>query len=170
MGRHISKICRQCATLSVEDAKELHGENGDGCWNPKVCHRRRSHYRHRDDNNRSRRRAQRIGISARKEPPVEVEIEPPVPTAALAAVLVLYRQHKNSPVHAVAAEIWQGSDPIASVKPVHCMGMRGDRVSEYLGEILELLTQVASYRNACSRVKAKIKVESLRRNPFIVTA
>ena len=33
-----------------------------------------------------------------------------------------------------------------------------------------ITTQVASYKNACSRVKAKIKAESLRRNPFIVTA
>ncbi|MDZ4872273.1 MAG: hypothetical protein CLLPBCKN_001661 [Chroococcidiopsis cubana SAG 39.79] len=141
MGRHISKICRQCATLSVEDAKELHGENGDRCWNPRICHRRRSHYRHRDDNNRSRRRTKRIGISVSTELSVPVEIEPPVPQSAIAAVLVLYRQHKNSPVHAVAAEIWQGSHLIASVKPVHCMGMRGDRVSEYLQEILQLLTQ-----------------------------
>ncbi|PSB43923.1 hypothetical protein C7B80_22350 [Cyanosarcina cf. burmensis CCALA 770] len=140
MGRHISKICRQCATLSVEEAKELHGEDGDRCWNPQVCHRRRSHYRHRDDNNRSRRRAKRIGTGA-TELPVHTEIESPAPPNAIAAVLVLYRQHKNSPVHAVAAEIWQGNNLIASVKPVHCMGMRGDRVSEYLQEILALLTQ-----------------------------
>lgn len=141
MGRHISKICRQCATLSVEDAKELHGENGDRCWNPQVCHRRRSHYRHRDDNNRSRRRAKKMGTGANVQQLVKAEIEPPVPSPATAAVLVLYRQHKNSPVHAVAAEIWTGSHLIASVKPVHCMGMRGDRVSEYLQEILQLLTQ-----------------------------
>ena len=141
MGRPISKICRQCATLSVEEAKEIHGEHGDRCWNPQVCHRRRSHYRHRDDNNRSRRRTKRMGILASTELPVKVEIEPPVPQLAIAAVLVLYRQHKNSPVHAVAAEIWQGSNLIASVKPIHCMGMRGDRVSEYLQEILALLTQ-----------------------------
>ena len=141
MGRHVSKICLRCASLSVEEAIELHGAHGDGCWNPKICHRRRSHYRHRDDNNRSRRRAKRIGVSALKEPPVQVEIEPPVPPTAYAAVLVLYRQHKNAPVHAAAAEVWAGNHLIASVKPVHCMGMRGNQVSEYLQEILELLTQ-----------------------------
>ncbi len=141
MGRHISKICRHCATLSVEAAKELHGSNGDGCWNPRICHRRRSHYRHRDNNNRSRRRAKKIGVGANTEPAVEVEIQPPMPKTVSAAVLVLYRQHKNAPVHAVAAEIWTGSHLIASIKPVHCMGMRGNQVSEYLQEILELLTQ-----------------------------
>lgn len=83
-----------------------------------------------------------MGILANNiESPAQVEIEPPVPSSALSAVLVLYRQHKNSPVHAVAAEIWSGSHLIASVKPVHCMGMRGNQVSEYLQEILELLTQ-----------------------------
>ena len=82
-----------------------------------------------------------MGTGANVQQLVKAEIEPPVPSPATAAVLVLYRQHKNSPVHAVAAEIWTGSHLIASVKPVHCMGMRGDRVSEYLQEILQLLTQ-----------------------------
>lgn len=141
MGRPVSKICQNCATLSVESALELHGENGDGCWNPKICHRRRSHYRHRDDKNRTRRRAKRLGVGANKEPGVTLELEPPVPKAAIAAVLVLYRQHKNAPVHAVASEIWQCNHLIAAVKPVHCMGMRGNQVSEYLQEILKLLTQ-----------------------------
>lgn len=141
MGRHVSKICLACTTLSVEEAIELHGENGDGCWNPNVCHRRRSHYRHRDDNNRTRRRAKRLLVEANQEPGVILEVEPPVPKAAIAAVLVLYRQHKNAPVHAAAAEVWQGSQLIAAVKPVHCMGMRGNQVSEYLQEILDLLTQ-----------------------------
>lgn len=106
-----------------------------------ACHRRRSHYRHRDDNNRSRRRAKKMGIGVNAEPAVELELEPSVPKTAIAAVLVLYRQHKNSSVHAVAAEVWTGSHLIAAIKSVHCMGMRGNQVSEYLQEILELLTQ-----------------------------
>lgn len=141
MGRHVSKICLRCATLPLEEAIELHGENGDGCWNPNVCHRRRSHYRHRDHNNRTRRRAKRLGVEANSEPGVTLELEPPVPKATIAAVLVLYRQHKNAPVHCVAAQVWQCNHLIAAVKPVHCMGMRGNQVSEYLQEILDLLTQ-----------------------------
>lgn len=141
MGRPVSKICRNCATLSLEEAIELHGENGDGCWNPTLCHRRRSHYRHRDDNNSSRRRVKKMGVGAKTQPGVTQQIDPPVPQAAIAAVLVLYRQHKNAPVHAAAAEVWTGSQLVAAVKPVHCMGMRGNQVSEYLQEILDLLTQ-----------------------------
>ncbi|MBF2027658.1 MAG: hypothetical protein IGS48_12955 [Oscillatoriales cyanobacterium C42_A2020_001] len=65
---------------------------------------------------------------------------PPVPIVP-AAILVLYRQHANAPVHAVAAEVWQGDQRIAEVKPVHCMGMKGDRVSAYIKEVLVSLNQ-----------------------------
>lgn len=162
MGRPLSKICLTCATLAVESAVELHGENGDGCWNPKICHRRRFHYRHRDHNNRTRRRAKRLGVEANQEPGVILEVEPPVPKAAIAAVLVLYRHHKNAPVHAVASEIWSGNHLIAAVKPVHCMGMRGNQVSEYLSEILELLTQ----QFEVTRFEDIIKEEAVQKCPI----
>lgn len=141
MGRHIQKKCLHCATLPVEVASVLHGPDGDNCWNPKLCHRKRSHYRHREDNNSSRRRFRKTGKLSTKQPGDFVEVTPPTPPLANAAVLVLYRQHKNAPVHAVAAEVWSGSVKIAGVKPVHCMGMRGDRVREYIQEMLELLEQ-----------------------------
>lgn len=148
MPRQLNRKCQHCATLSAEEAQTLHGADGDDCWNPSDflhrgydCHRRRSHYRYREDNNRSRRRARKTQKSATKCAADLIEITPLAPPVAIAAVLVLYRQHKNAPVHAVAAEVWSGSNPIAGVKPVHCMGMRGNQVKEYIQEILELLTQ-----------------------------
>lgn len=69
-----------------------------------------------------------------------VEIDPPIVTVP-AAILVLYRQTPHAPVHAVAAEVWQGDEKIAEVKAVHCMGMKGDRVSAYIKEILVSLSQ-----------------------------
>jgi hypothetical protein len=30
--------CHKCAMLSADKAKEIHGVEGDGCWNPTVCH------------------------------------------------------------------------------------------------------------------------------------
>lgn len=69
-----------------------------------------------------------------------IEVDPP-PLVVPAAILVLYRQNSNAPVHAVAAEIWQGDQKIAEVKAVHCMGMKGDRVSAYIKEILVSLSQ-----------------------------
>jgi len=71
----------------------------------------------------------------------EIVVSPPPVPIVPAAILVLYRQHSNAPVHAVAAEIWHGDQRIAEVKPVHCMGMKGDRVSAYIKEMLASLSQ-----------------------------
>lgn len=68
-----------------------------------------------------------------------VEVTPPEISATPAAVLVLYRQHSNAPVHAIAAEVWQGDQKLAAVKPKHCMGMKGDRVTVYIKEVLSSL-------------------------------
>ena len=64
--------------------------------------------------------------------------------------------------HAIASE--------QQAKSTQELGKTMQRMGEQQSKHGKLITQVASYRNACSRVKAKIKVESLRRSPFIVTA
>jgi hypothetical protein len=58
-----------------------------------------------------------------------------------AAILVLYRQSPTTPVHAVAAEVWQGNQKVLEIRPVHCMGMRADKVTEYIKQLLASLTQ-----------------------------
>jgi hypothetical protein len=149
MARRVNKKCQQCALLSAEEAIALHGEEGDNCWNPGNekgwgydCHRRRSHYRHRADNNATRRRQRRTGT----QPPTQLiaapeQVAAPTIPTVFAAVLVLYRQHKDAPVHAIAAEVWQGSQKITTVEVVHCMGMRGDKVTAYLKELLSSLQE-----------------------------
>ncbi|MGJ3250815.1 MAG: hypothetical protein ACFE0J_06755 [Elainellaceae cyanobacterium] len=152
MARNVNRKCQHCAMLAVEDAIALHGPMGDDCWNPgnarKLgydCYRRRNHYRHRDDDNRTRRRMRKLvkqGSTADLHPPVEpVEILVPSPPPIYAAVLVLYRNHPDAPVHAVAAEIWQGSQQVGEMKAVHCMGMRGDQVAAYLQSLLQHLRE-----------------------------
>ena len=147
MGRPISKKCKHCCMLSIEEAKALHGESGDNCWNPSTCHRRRSHYRHRDDINRTRRRVRR---NAKKVPlpsnPTTssyqtLTIDPVADSQPCAAVLVLYRQTKQSPVHAIAVEIWRGAEKIGEVSPVHCMGMRGNQVTQHIQTILTAIKE-----------------------------
>ncbi|HIK56395.1 MAG TPA: hypothetical protein IGS37_14695 [Synechococcales cyanobacterium M55_K2018_004] len=214
MARRINRKCQHCATLTVEAAIALHGPTGDNCWNPGNangwgydCHRRRSHYRHRDDNNRTRRRLRRaeqakqqaVLVSSTSTPPgldssaddlqhstaqtktlslaalraetAAPEAEPadanaphaippgrtlhtvtlgdseyvaldlpPVPLP-YAAVLVLYRQHKDAPVHAIGAEIWQGKVKVLNIQPIHCMGMRGNEVTAYIQTMLAELHQ-----------------------------
>ena len=56
-----------------------------------------------------------------------------------AAVLVLYRQGKEAPVHAIAAEVWRGNQKVAVVEAVHTMGMRGDKVTTYIKDLLQSL-------------------------------
>jgi hypothetical protein len=70
-----------------------------------------------------------------------LEVEGPPPPLTTAAILVLYRQSSQTPVHAVGAEVWQGDGKIAEVKPVHCMGMRADKVADYIKQLLASLNQ-----------------------------
>lgn len=160
MARKVNKKCQHCASLTAEAAIELHGTTGDNCWNPDDirqlgynCHRRRHHYRHREEDNRNRRRlrrqakmeqsldptaAQAVNSSV-PNTPIEIPA-PPLPVVR-AAVLVLYRNHKDAPVHAVAAEIWQGTHKVGELQPIHCMGMRGDQVTAYLQQVLATLRE-----------------------------
>lgn len=154
MARRVNAKCQQCAMLAVEEAIALHGPTGDNCWNPANeqgwgydCHRRRSHYRHREDNNRTRRRLRK---AAREGTPSDQRTFPvqdgepmalPAPPPVYAAVLVLYRNHKDAPVHAVGAEIWQGDRQVLALSPMHCMGMRGNQVTDYIQSVLEQLHQ-----------------------------
>ncbi|MBF2078991.1 MAG: hypothetical protein IGR76_10850 [Synechococcales cyanobacterium T60_A2020_003] len=155
MARPVNHKCKHCATLSAEEAIALHGEEGDGCWNPRDsrqlgydCHRRRHHYRYRAEHNAHRkllkRRRDRLMQSATDQvtPSSGMLIlsPPPIPKIC-AAVLVLYRQAADAPVHAVAAEVWQGDRLIAGIPAVHCMGMRGDEVGDYIRQMLALLQQ-----------------------------
>ena len=149
MPRSINRKCLDCSTLSVELAIALYGSQGDNCWNPGNvngwgydCHRRRSHYRHRSDINATRRRLKRKGGTNSPQPPAAlIEVIPPTPVVPVAAVLVLYRQHPTAPVHAVAAEVWQGNQKLAQIQAVHCLGMRADKVTDYLKELLGTIHQ-----------------------------
>lgn len=54
MPKQIPEKCRLCAKLTATQAKQLHGDHVDGCWNSTVCPSRRSHARHRDRRNKAR--------------------------------------------------------------------------------------------------------------------
>lgn len=75
------------------------------------------------------------------QPDQMLEISPPLPESPPAAILVLYRQSSTAPVHAVAAEVWEGNQKVAEVKPIHCMGMRADKVTDYIKQLLSSLNQ-----------------------------
>jgi hypothetical protein len=136
MARSINPKCWECALLSSDVAQQLHGETGDGCWEPKTCHRRRSHYRHRADNNQKRKGEYAVAKAATQPdrppaPPTATVDKPNIPPVAL---LYLYRDNRrDAHLHAIAIAVWQGDRKLEqSLEPTHCMGMTNSEVNAYL--------------------------------------
>jgi hypothetical protein len=53
-----------------------------------------------------------------------IDIEVPDTPSTYAAFLVLYRSNKESPVHAIASEIWQGDQRAGLTEPIHTFGLK----------------------------------------------
>jgi hypothetical protein len=133
MPRPINEKCRRCAKLTDEQAKHQHGAEGDGCWVGQPCHDRRSYYRHRDIKNL--RRKQKRHHSSEVQPltsqPPTININLPSP-ATPAAVAQFYRETKNSPLHAIGAELWLGNHRALRIEPIHCLGMTESQIEQFL--------------------------------------
>jgi hypothetical protein len=118
-----------CAELTIDDAIAQHGTEGDGCWNPSVCHRRRSHYRNREDNNRRRSKQGLV-------------IENILPTPlSYGAVLVVVRDGTEQPIHAIGVDIWQGNQKVEAIAPQHTLGMRSREIQTYIQSVLDTLSE-----------------------------
>jgi hypothetical protein len=61
--------------------------------------------------------------------------------AVPAAVVHWYRITKDSPLHALGAELWMGNDRVAKVEPVHCLGLTELQVKTLLVRILDVFSQ-----------------------------
>ncbi|NEQ32307.1 MAG: hypothetical protein F6K04_15110 [Leptolyngbya sp. SIO4C5] len=154
MPRRINPKCLACAQLSATVAQQQHGPDGDSCWDEKVCPRRRSHYRHRRDNN-SKRRAQYREQVAQAEAKVLTEMEIPLSLPPV-AYLYLYREkRKDAPLHALAAAVWQGDVKVLDVKPIHCAGLRNRQIQAYLTQVLARLGD----RYGITKFEPKIRLE-----------
>ena len=142
MPRSINKSCQHCSALTVEQAQEIHGQTGDGCWDfdrPHLCHARRTYYRVRAEKN-ARRQAKR-SLSAESLTGNQVE-QITVPLRQLPVAFVyLYRENREAPLHAIAVSVWRGDEKIAEVPPIHCAGLTNSLVNDYLRRILVLLKQ-----------------------------
>lgn len=147
MARPDQEKCRLCSKLDSQEAQQRHGLNGDGCWNPKVCHNRRSYYRHRGVRNhiRKQRRREQPAESGLSETgassPARVATLEVLAPAVPAAVVHWYRVTKDSPLHALGAELWMGNDRVAKVEPVHCLGLTELQVKTLLVRILDVFSQ-----------------------------
>ncbi|MBD2091121.1 hypothetical protein H6F67_14800 [Microcoleus sp. FACHB-1515] len=126
MARPINRQCLECACLVIEQAKQR------PCWTDERqrCHKRRSHYLKRGDRNVVRR----VGYRARQLSP---QVEPVTlalpPTASV--ILVIYSEQPDrfrsgeTPVHAIGAELWIGSELQEQMVPELCYGKRGNEVA-----------------------------------------
>lgn len=131
--------------LDAAQAQVLHGAEGDGCWNPKVCYSRRSYARHRDRKNQQRNRTRQESVLK------TLEVETPEFAYLYYAVLVVYRAAGgDTPVHAISAQVWQGQQQIAIVAPIHCVGMVPSQVHLYVRKLLTLLDEEYGIRKFAS--------------------
>jgi hypothetical protein len=69
-----------------------------------------------------------------------VTLEIPAP-AIPAAIVHWYRVTKDSPLHALGAELWVGNDRVAKIEPVHCLGLTELQVKTLLVRILDVFSQ-----------------------------
>ncbi|MGB8702861.1 MAG: hypothetical protein WCD18_25880 [Thermosynechococcaceae cyanobacterium] len=155
MSRPVDPKCLACSRSTRADAIQKYGSSGDGCWVPNVCDRKRSHYRNRKENNVKRRK-----FYADQHPPSKPETDslaipiqaPPV------ALLYLYRENrKDAHLHALAISVWQGSEKLLEVEPVHCMGMTNRKVNDYLRQVLNTLGD----RFGISEFEPPIRMETM---------
>lgn len=131
--------------LSAEQAQMLHGPEGDDCWNPQVCYSRRSYARHRDRRNQARNRKRQTAVLE------ELSVDITEFTEIWTAVLIVYRRPGvDTPVHAIAAQIWQGQQQVAVVQPIHCLGMVPSQVHTYVRKLLAVLEERYGIRKFAS--------------------
>ncbi|MBE9010246.1 hypothetical protein IQ250_08515 [Pseudanabaenaceae cyanobacterium LEGE 13415] len=141
MARSVNRKCLACAALTADEAQQLHGAEGDGCWDAERCKKRRSHYRHRSDRNAKRVVQRRVQDST--DDLIHFSIN--VPTIAT-VVLIIYSEQPeqfrdDTPIHAISSELWVGTQKQAEIEPIVCLGMRGDKVTALFPQILEAFTQ-----------------------------
>ncbi|UBF30404.1 hypothetical protein K9N68_34975 (plasmid) [Kovacikia minuta CCNUW1] len=141
MARAVNRKCLHCALqLVADEARRVHGSEGDGCWQESVCHRRRSHYRNRHRNNEKRRQERRLNSkTARSSNSGQlIEITLPEPES-LAAFLIFVRRNLRSPVHAIGAEVWQQGQMVGKIQLRHTAGMRSTDLTAYLQQMQQQL-------------------------------
>jgi hypothetical protein len=136
MPNPLKQKCLICSQMTAKKARLLHGQQGDECWDDLYCHNRRSFYRKlaRTDNDKNT-------IDA-----VVVE-----QTQNYFAILLLYKESNEKPLHALDAELWLGQTSIYKLQTVHCFGLTAEAIREYTQQVLE------AFSNQCGLFLNKYK-------------
>jgi len=151
MSRSEREKCRLCSKLAPGVARLRHGPEGTGCWDDAHCHQRRSYYRSRDRYNKSRHH--------KRQSPGNLPLQVPIPPAP-AAVLHLYRERVDAPLHAISAELWLGQEKVAAIEPVHCLGLTSRQITAYLHQVLQAFSH--KYEVSISKFAAQVELDTSR--------
>ena len=130
------KKVAQCSKLSNEEAQ------AKPCWDGQRCPNRRYYHRNKQRISLERKvaRSSRFeGDSSQPEGfrqrPRTITIDPPI---GITASIIFYRERRDAPVHAIAAEVWQGGKgKVLSVQPMHCLGLSPNQVVGLMTDILK---------------------------------
>lgn len=142
MARPINPKCLDCSQCSQQEAIKLHGPGTEtACWNPKTCPRKRSHYRNRKANNDKQRGLYREQIAVLQQTETVETISIPIYAPPVAQLYLYKEKPKDSHLHALAISVWQGSEKLADIEPVHCMGMTNTQVRHYLNQVLKVIQE-----------------------------
>jgi hypothetical protein len=140
VARPLNSRCLACSGLDQQDAIALHQPGTQtGCWNPRTCPRRRSHYRHRLENNAKQRGGYRALKTTGQAVEVMDRIFVPVKAPPVALLYLFREDRQDAHLHAIAVAIWQGNQKLAEIEPVHCLGMTNRQVNEFLRNVLAVV-------------------------------
>ncbi|MEM1239273.1 MAG: hypothetical protein AAGI45_05475 [Cyanobacteria bacterium P01_H01_bin.26] len=118
--------------MSVAKARQLHGEAGDSCWVEKRCHRRRSHYRNRQDLNEKRRVEYRRQAAKPDNGVERISLGAAESSLPYANLYIWREKRKDAPVHAIAATVIHNGQKVLEVEPIHCAGYRKRQLERYV--------------------------------------
>lgn len=162
-GRKAPLKCRKCAALSIEQVHQIHGSTktdpqnflrdpnvqSDSCYDPKLCPSKRSYLRNAEINSQKRSRKDQESQLER----LHIEVDAPYANLVF-AILTVYREAGyDSPVHAIAGAVWQGSEQIVEITPIHCEGMTPAGVDAYVQKMLKVLGDRYGIRKFASLVR-----------------
>lgn len=145
MPRRPNPKCLECATHSIEWARQAHGlKDGDGCWVEENdrCKKLRWQYRNRAEQTAKRRLNYRLNYQAtHSSDPVNFSISQPATPIRIIFSEEPDRFKKNiTLVHAIEFQLWVGTQCHARRQPIPCWGMRGDEVGKLMEQILTEFT------------------------------
>jgi hypothetical protein len=137
MPKKVAHNCFQCSKLSHDEAQTKF------CWDADRCPNRRHYQRNKErisQQRRSLRTQAKLSDYTEESTTISIgssttiAIDHPIGTAAS---IIFYRERQDAPVHAIAAEVWQGNRKVLNVKPMHCLGLIPAQVVEMMTEILK---------------------------------